>query len=297
MFPGAYRDVVYRITTERTAPITLSAMNMPSGAALALYDACSSSATERSCFRNMGTAVTGYGGGTAALPAGTYYVVYEVPEAAVTQSSSITLNWGQYIAPSTWTYDVSTPTDAPFVDACVEAGAVSLFSNIDDAQQSVTPPFAVQVFDFSTTRTGNCSLTSNGFINVGPNRGMLLSGGLAGDTMLDGVIAPFALDLFTSTRGVCYVTRGEAPNRRFVVQWDHAQMYASMPPRMGDVLVQAVIHEAPTSTPNVIDFIYDRVDGFTRMPSVGLRGSYQDIVSPPTAVSAPSAVRFTPRRR
>lgn len=294
--PGAYRDLVFRFTAERMEPVNYSVGDFPAGSSIELQRPCGTPVPGQ-C-RYFATASGGLGSLFGPVPAGEYQLVVEIPESAVATapSTSFTATFATYLPPSMWTYVQSSPSGVSYVDACAEAGSNSIVPNVDDRGGQVLSTFPVQVFDIPNSGTTVLYASTNGWIASGTTRMLSVNSPIGDSLNADGLIAPLAFDLITTARGICSVTRGTAPARTLVVQWDHAQQWETGGRGTGDLNFQVLIHEAPSGTPNTIDFVYGALTGLTRPYVTGLRGTYQDSSTRAT-VTPSSAVRFTPMRR
>jgi hypothetical protein len=224
---------------------------------------------------------------------------------------------GAFCARSTFRgYTVSTPTatELPWVDACALPGFRRFLSNQDDSRVFFTTapppprveallPFPVELFGGSTsalTVSTNGHLLLGDFVfnptvvHTGASYGVLPS---TGEPSAAAYV--FGRDLILRTGGVCIATTGTAPNRRFIVEYFDAGLYASGFPMLS-LTFEAIFNE----TSQVIEFLYDMpfsgtfnagsprdMDGVT----VGLQsfGATQGVMHT-GRVGAGSRVRFSP---
>ncbi len=166
------------------------------------------------------------------------------------------------------TYTEITDDNFPFASA----GA-----NLDDDEKDVVLPFP---FQFGPNTYTSVRLVSNGFLAFNPARSSITETDFVrspiGDATYgaDGIIAGFALDLFTLADGtIRYATKGDAPNRVFIVQWKRTSVVgATGASPDADLNFQIRLYEGS----NRIEFAYDKMsytlDGFLIRGQVGLRG-------------------------
>ncbi len=88
---------------------------------------------------------------------------------------------------------------------------------------------------------------------------MTFFGTIPSTTPPNGVLAAYWVDLVLGADGVCAVTVGSAPSRRFIVQWRNAQFYSGVKatPTAGSASFEVIYNEADRS----IDFLYDTISG------------------------------------
>jgi hypothetical protein len=92
---------------------------------------------------------------------------------------------------------------------------------------------------------------------------------------------------------VCAAITGQAPHRRFVVQWQDVYDCCSENPAM-HLTFEVVIHEAGNDS-NVIDFVYPRMDGSHRTATTGIEdGDGVEGTSSSGTLSGPHGIRWTP---
>jgi hypothetical protein len=97
------------------------------------------------------------------------------------------------------------------------ATATTVFpSNRDDDTTEITPPFAVQAYGASFT---TLTVSTNGYVGLGSGTVNTLSADDAFDFGTP-VVSAFTADLYTADTGGVYAeTRGTAPDRRLVLEW------------------------------------------------------------------------------
>lgn len=147
-------------------------------------------------------------------------------------------------------------TCSPTYTTIVGVAGTTALNQTDDAESNVTMPFSFLFFDTSST---NVRVGANGAVLFGVTTGNLdynndpipdpddpdIGGGTA--------ILPFWDDLNPSNGDdVYYLTRGTAPNREFVVQWNNIPHYSNT----GSVTIQLILHEGSDN----ITFLYPDVD-------------------------------------
>ncbi|MBI5517205.1 MAG: hypothetical protein HY909_25725 [Deltaproteobacteria bacterium] len=213
-------------------------------------------------------------------------------------------------------YTITTPTatELPWVDACALPGSRSFLSGQDDGRVFFTTapppprvegllPFPVELFGGLTTAM---AISSNGHLLLGDfvfNATVVHTGASYGVLPSTGepsaAVFIFGRDLVLRSRGTCIGTTGAAPNRRFVVEYYDAGLFAFGTPMLS-LTFEAIFNE----TSQVIEFLYDTpfsgtfnggsprdVDGVT----VGLQsfGATQGVMHS-GRVGAGSRVRFSP---
>jgi hypothetical protein len=114
------------------------------------------------------------------------------------------------------------PTPQPFVDACREPGHAVVLRGVDDSTETAMLPF---VFTLYRTRSSSPWISSNGIVGFGsaPSASFSASCMPSASGVTDPAVFAFWDDLQTRAGGVCWVTRGAAPNRQFVVTWSDLQ--------------------------------------------------------------------------
>jgi hypothetical protein len=235
------------------------------------------------------------------LPAGTYWLVVENSDNPdVTVTAAITTP-----PTPTVTYAMSTPTGVTFFDACSAAGHGTVpFSSPDDSTATFpasASPFPLRMFGLAAA--ADVPVCTNGWLSLmATTTTSLSSDSLPSDVPPNLVIAPYWDDLYQRAAGgsmgagsVCYAATGTAPNRRFVVQWNNFHFCCSDDPAV-HLTFEVVFNEAATATANnVIDVVYNRMDGASDPSTAGIENDTGDVgytISPP--FTAPRVVRFTP---
>ena len=154
------------------------------------------------------------------------------------------------------TYTTSTSPLA-YIDACAQAVHSEYLGTTDDSYATVSLPFAFQFYDaahreawFSTNGVvGFASPTSN-YSNT------CLPAGIGT------VIYAYWDDLYIRAR-MCTATTGTAPNRRWVLTWDDARLYADA---NSHITMSVVLSE----TANTVDLFYPTVSGLASSATIGV---------------------------
>jgi hypothetical protein len=200
-------------------------------------------------------------------------------------------------AATTGGYTRSTPT-LTWTDACALPGMARVLTNVDDSVATATLPFST--FRYWGRAVTTATISSNGALNF-DGTAFTTTGGTLPEASgsSNSIIAPWWVDLRTSSLGVCYATSGVAPNRSFLVQWNSATYYSG---GAGPLTFQVRLNEGS----NTIDFVYNSLvaapGGY--FPSVGIEnfeGTQAVAVCPGYAsmttcatVTASTRIRFTP---
>ena len=194
-------------------------------------------------------------------------------------------------------YTRSTPS-LTTVDACALPGMARVLTSVDDSTATATLPFTT--FRYWGRAVTTATISSNGALNFDGTAFTTTGGSLPeANGSSNSIIAPWWVDLRTSSLGVCYGVSGVSPNRSFIVQWNSATYYAG---GAGPLSFQVRLNESG----NTIDFVYNSVvaapTGY--FPAVGLEnfeGTQAVAVCPGyasmtvcTAVTAGTRIRFTP---
>jgi hypothetical protein len=187
------------------------------------------------------------------------------------------------------------PATVTFIDACAQAGMRRDLASLDDSAVLVPLPFAFTFWGASIAASSQVNIATNGFLNLGATTTIAsLSGSIPSTVTPNNVVAPQWGDLVTGANGVCSVTLGAAPNRRWVVHWSNASNY----PRGGTAVLnfEVILNEGS----NTIDFLYSTMTGAgTR--AVGLENATGALaiggcagVATSCVIAANTRVRFTP---
>lgn len=182
-----------------------------------------------------------------------------------------------------------------WIDACTLTGMTRSLLSVDDSSTTATLPFTT--FRLWGRAVSSMTVSSNGAIAMGS--GALGTGGDLPASSTTAIVAPWWMDLRTSTSGVCIGVSGVSPSRSFIVQWNAATNYGD---NRGPLTFQVRFNEGT----NTIDFVYNAMvtpaSGY--YPAVGIAnwdGSMASAVcSGVTAMTTCSAVttgtrvRFTP---
>ncbi len=178
-----------------------------------------------------------------------------------------------------------------WIDACNAPGREIWLIGGTDRTQAVNLPFAVTVFG---TDRRQVTVAQNGVVGFGALTGTGANVAMP-NTVLGDAIAPFWDSLLTPN-GVCTAVVGAEPHRRFVVQYNGAQINGVA----GSALDFEVVLSEST---NAIDVIYRRMSGTGdratgSSATIGLQrgdGAFVDQVAHNTigAVSAGTTLRWT----
>ncbi len=195
-------------------------------------------------------------------------------------------------------------TGPAFFEVCSNALAMHLLPSLDDSAVLVPLPFAFTWWGTSIAAGTMVNVATNGFMSLQPTMLNNLSGIIPDPALTvpptapDAVIAAWWTDLVTSPLGICTMTTGTAPNRRFYVQWGDVDFYRS---GMGDMNFEIVLNEST----NVVDLVYSRVAAppVGYVPTVGIENNNgtsamivcQSTASACTMVTNGTSIRFTPR--
>ncbi len=189
-------------------------------------------------------------------------------------------------------------TGPGFFEVCSNALATRLLPSQDDASVLVPLPFNFTWWGTTFAAGAMVNVATNGFVSLHPAVFSTLQGIIPDPFAPDAVIAAWWTDLITSTQGVCTMTTGVAPNRRFYVQWGDVDFYST---RTGDMNFEIVLNEGS----NIVDLVYSRVAappaGY--VPTVGIEstnGNNAVVVCRSTdpsctMVTNGTSIRFTPR--
>ncbi len=179
-----------------------------------------------------------------------------------------------------------------FVQACSAPGNTRVLTNADDSTTSFTAPFPLRFWG-TLLASPRVVVSSNGWISPTYTGSIAyLSGTIPSSSDPNGVIAAQWRDLVTGSAGICVVTTGTTPNRRWYLQWANASNYGGG----GSLDFEIVLHE----TTGIIDLLYGTMTG-AQMSTVGVEnstgslgvGGCEDGTSSCT-VAGNTRVRFTP---
>jgi len=205
---------------------------------------------------------------------------------------------GAAAGPVSYTASVA-PANATFVDACAAPGAQRVLANVDDSTENIPGagapaiPFAMRVWGQSVGPT--FTVSSNGWLSFMPGAELgNLSGTVPSPAAPNLLVAAYWTDLVTRN-GICYATVGSAPNRMFVVEWEDVMEFGGGSTG-AHATFEIIVREVPRGrTNNIIDVIYQRLDGMQRgAPGAGIENAdgTQAAAIPPPFV--PRAMRLTP---
>ena len=155
-------------------------------------------------------------------------------------------------APASYT---RAPATVAFIDACAEAGATTLLTTGGDAAEITDLPFEFNYFGNSLTMGTPLTVSAQGWLRFGATAAMDLPSDtlpvLRPDNAIFALWTYLDFSVTTPTPGrICVATRGTAPARVYVVEWQNAERCC----RSGDVLTMEVqLHEGT----NAIDVLYN----------------------------------------
>jgi hypothetical protein len=289
-------DMVFRLTLAAPSDVTLSIATSRGAVFASLRDSpCGAPAVERMCRVGDTVPLTI---AARSLPAGTYWLIAEdLLDPDVTVAATIATP-----PVPTVMYAATTPADATFVNACAVPGHATLALPSPDNSFASVPaaavPFPLRMYDVASTAV---SASANGWLSLMSTLAVGTVGGPTEGPMLPDpappnlTVAPYWTDLFqrAGTGQVCYATTGTAPNRSFVVEWSDFHYCCTDDPSV-HLTFEVVFHEAAGAANNVIDVIYNEMDG-AHAANAGIENSTGDVGSViPGPFTPPRAVRFTP---
>jgi len=152
-----------------------------------------------------------------------------------------------------------------FVQACSAPGNTRVLLDLDDGTTTFAAPFPLRFWG-TLLASPRVVLSSNGWISpTHLDTGLAyLTGTIPSSGAPNGVIAAQWKDLRTGPAGVCVVTTGTTPNRRWYFQWANATNYAGG----GSLDFEIVLHEST----GIIDMLYGTMTG-AQMSTVGVENS------------------------
>jgi hypothetical protein len=123
---------------------------------------------------------------------------------------------------------IDPPASVTFIDACTAPGALRILPGSDDSSSTTPLPFVFPFWGAPIAAGRPVGVSTNGFISLDGIGSSVTGGELPSTSAPNGVIAAYWRDLVTSSpSGICIVTVGAAPSRRFVVEWPAARHYGS----------------------------------------------------------------------
>ncbi|MFO0604984.1 MAG: hypothetical protein U0324_17510 [Polyangiales bacterium] len=159
-------------------------------------------------------------------------------------------------------YTLTTPpAGAAFTEICSMAGVTRVLPSIDDSSVLVPLPFTLTFWGTPLPAGRMANISSNGFISFDGMMPAVTGGTIPEAGSPNGTVAAFWRDLVTGTNGVCYMTLGAAPSRRFVVEWSGTREYG------GTALITTEI--ALNEADNSID-IFTPSNGITTAGTIGV---------------------------
>jgi len=147
------------------------------------------------------------------------------------------------------------------VSACTLPGVQRILAREDDALAMIAAPFSMQLFGTPILSGAPLYVSSNGMVSIMSFDGgeATITGTIPTATAPNGLIAAYWADLVMGPDGVCAVTVGSAPSRRFILQWSNGLFYSGMTamPTAGSANFEIIYNESDAS----IDFIYGTITG------------------------------------
>jgi hypothetical protein len=185
------------------------------------------------------------------------------------------------------------PPSSVFTEICTLPGVARVLPSIDDSSVLVPMPFAFNFWGAPLPTGRMVNISSNGFISFDGTLASPTGGTIPTASAPNGVIATFWRDLVTGTNGVCHLTLGAAPARRFVVEWSGTRDYGGS----SLITTEIVLNEAD----GTID-MFTPTNGITGVATVGVEnltgtravGGCTPTTTTSCAVPAGSRLRFQP---
>ena len=144
---------------------------------------------------------------------------------------------------------VRDPPEVTYVDVCGTAGAMRVLTLQDDARVRVSLPFAFRYWSSDLAAGSPVNVTSNGWVSLSATTSFLRSSSIPTTAEPNATLAPYWRDIQVRGDGVCVITLGAAPDRRFAVEWKNALDVNNANTQF---TFELVLHE----TTHVIDFAY-----------------------------------------
>lgn len=181
----------------------------------------------------------------------------------------------------------------PWVDACAQPGHQTVLVNVDDGEFRTTLPFRFRYWGRPLAEGSPVTISPNGYVTLQPGASTPANGIIPNH--LDGVDAVLAAmwrDLNTRGPGVCLAVVGNAPARRWVIQWADARYFTSI---FGHLNFEVVLNESG----DAIDFNYASMT-LPEPATVGLENWEGSSASIPFTIPQPivfsnTRARFVPR--
>ncbi|HJQ11044.1 MAG TPA: HYR domain-containing protein [Gemmatimonadaceae bacterium] len=220
-----------------------------------------------------------------------------------------------------WKYSVSHPEFAPEEYPRIVVPRESWINPLkpnEDADGQITDVPIGFDFNFYGNTYDKLNVYANGFVQFGPvqtdpaNFGFFRGDVIPFPTLPNNIIA-FAWTDWSPQRvdgGVRFETRGTAPNRRFLLQFNNVPEYSSRGTGPGLLMMQLVLEES-TNTITIYTNTMSQTTGGQKITqgienADGTAAAFDSIVNPITGVTTPrvknmfsltnDAVRFTPPR-
>lgn len=233
---------------------------------------------------------------TDTLPTGTQYAVIGSLPAAPFCPSGVGAGGvtSECVISADRTY-VRGPSPLSWTDACTTPGASLWLTLSDDGVVPVNIPFT---FQFYGIPYGMVNVSANGLLSFSSSSVTWNNTILPTANVPNSVFA-FWDDLIQRT-GVCTVTTGTAPNRRFITQWNNATFFGSL-----DLTANLTFEAVLSEQTQTIDLLYQTMTGEGLRSSgssatIGIQegaGAGFDLVAfnTPRAIRSGDAFRWTPQ--
>jgi hypothetical protein len=160
---------------------------------------------------------------------------------------------GLCIVPVETQYDLVRDENLAWIDACTAPAHTTFLSRIDDGSVRVAMPFAFQFWNLDLAAGAPINVSSNGWLGMNGRPGVFLGGSIPSRAAPNAVVAAWWHDLVLRSNGLCVATVGDAPNRRFAVEWDDAFDYGGTDAT--HLTFEAVLNESDGS----IDLLYENL--------------------------------------
>jgi outer membrane protein assembly factor BamB len=158
---------------------------------------------------------------------------------------------------------VNTGAGLPFADACLIAGHLGPYlANQDDAvQPSLLFPISLTFQFYGQNPPRTMWVSSNGVFSFDATTSTAFNNTCVPGTGVPSLaVFPFWDDLKT-TVGVCTVLEGAAPNRRFLITWEHATLFADATADLNFTIAFYEGGRTDANPSNGIDLMYGTMTG------------------------------------
>jgi len=197
---------------------------------------------------------------------------------------------GRCVTPPLAEILVAAPPQVEWVEACTAPYRQVEWPNYITAEWQTSIPFAVRFFGVTIPERRYIYVNVDGWINLTTSGTRAPTGSIPDTRTPNLLIAPYWGDNSNRFGGLCLVTVGTAPNRRWVAEWPDT--FAAAAPS-SHLTYEVIISEGTSA----IDILYQRMDG-----AVGHTVGVEDLtgtqaITPCGASCAPTAgthYRFLP---